>query len=115
MATLASVPPDDVPSTPAPPLNVHAPPDNPPPASVTGCDADAVVVTASVPAVVRISSLLTRLRIVCVPVETRIVGLAATEIVTSSPAPGSTLPLQLALSVQLTPSPPPSQLTAAIS
>src|SRR5215207_9944745 len=80
IATLASAPPELVPTTPAPAEKVHAPPDNPPPASVTGCDADAVVETASVPPVVRICSLLTRLRIDCVPAETRIVGLAATEI-----------------------------------
>src|SRR5580765_9094379 len=55
--------------------------------SVTGaliCDA---LATSSVPPSIKIASLLVRLLIDCVPLFTSIVGLAANEMVTSSPGP----------------------------
>src|SRR5206468_12589483 len=67
----------------------QAPPETVPPVNVSEAESCAVVATASVPPFTFSSSSHTRLWIDCVPEGIWMVGLAATEMVTSSFTPGS--------------------------
>ncbi len=100
----------------APPLSVMTPPWMVPPARVTLREMSIVVACSVAPLEMVMGRAEFRLASLTTPAAAPMViagSPAAAEIVTESPAPGTTPPLQLRASLQVVPSPPPVHCTVA--